>query len=328
MAMNDEETVALIAGGHTFGKTHGAAPADYVGAEPEAAPIEQQGLGWKQTYGTGKATTRHLRPRGRVDPDADAWDNDFFDILFGYEWELTRARRRHQWKPKNGAGDDTVPDATTGEPPSADADHRPGAAHGPGLREDLAPLPGEPRPVRGRLRPRLVQAHPPRHGTALALPRPEVPAGGAALAGPDPGLDRGTSDADIAAAKQGLADSGLTVQQLVKTAWAAASSFRGSDKRGGANGGRIRLAPQRTGRSTTRASSRSSRHPRGPAAGTNISLADLIVLAGNAGVEQAAKAAGVDVTVPFTPGRGDATQEQTDVESFRGSSRRPTASAP
>ena len=191
MAMNDEETVALIAGGHTFGKTHGAGPADSVGPDPEAAPIEQQGLGWKSTYGTGKgrdAITSGLEVTWTDTPTK--WDNSFFETLFGYEWELTQSPAgANQWQPKGGAGAGTVPDPQdpSQAPPPDDADHRPLAAIRPDLRADLAALPGEPRRVRGRLRPGVVQADPPRHGPGRALPRPGGPVRDADLAGPHSG---------------------------------------------------------------------------------------------------------------------------------------------
>ena len=322
MAMNDEETVALTAGGHTFGKAHGAAnPADYVGVEPEAAPIEQAGLGWKQTYGTGKATDMTTSGlEGAWTPTPTTWDNSFFETLFKYEWEVTKSPAgANQWKPKGGAGDNTVPDATTGEltqsPMMTAADMA--------MRMD---------PAYEKISRRFME-NPDQFADAFARawfklthrdmgPRSryvgaEVPQEELLWQDPIPANDRGTSEADIAAAKQAIADSGLTVQQLVKTAWAAASSFRGSDKRGGANGGRIRLEPQRSWAVNDPSELAGVIDTlEGLQQGLNISFADLVVLAGNVGVEQAAKAAGVDVTVPFTPGRGDSTQEQTDVESF------------
>ena len=250
MAMNDEETVALIAGGHTFGKTHGAGPADNVGADPEAAPIEEQGLGWKNTYGTGKGgDTITSGLEGTWTNTPTTWDNSFFEILFGYEWELTKSPAgANQWRPKDGAGAGTVPDAHDASKSHApdDADDRPLAALRPGLRADLAALPREPRRVRGRLRPRLVQADPPRHGpdrraTSARRSRPRRCCGRTRC-------PRSTHElidaADVAALKSQILASGLSVSQLVSTAWASASSFRGSDKRGGANGARIRLEPQ------------------------------------------------------------------------------------
>ena len=187
--MNDEETVALIAGGHTFGKTHGAAdPDEYVGAEPEGAPLEEQGLGWRNSFGSGKgrdAITSGIEVTWTATPTR--WSNSYFENLFGYEWELTKSPAgANQWQPKDGAGANTVPDPETGELKRAadDADHRPGAALRPDLRADLAAVPGAPRPVGGRVRPRLVQADPPRHGADPALPRPAGAAGAADLAGP------------------------------------------------------------------------------------------------------------------------------------------------
>ena len=215
MAMNDEETVALIAGGHTFGKTHGAAdPDQYVGPEPEGAPIEEQGLGWKNSFGSGKgrdAITSGLEVTWT--PPRRTWDNSFFENLFGYEWELTKSPAgANQWQPKDGAGANTVPDPEDGSllAPADDADHGPGAAGRPDLRADLPALPGAPRPVRRRLRPGLVQADAPRHGPDPALPRPAGPAGDADLAGPGPGrwTTSWSAPSDIAALKAQLLDSG------------------------------------------------------------------------------------------------------------------------
>ncbi len=251
MAMNDEETVALIAGGHTFGKTHGAAdPEQYVGPEPEGAPLELQGLGWRNTYNTGKgedAITSGLEVTWTATPTQ--WSNGFFDNLFGYEWELSKSPAgAHQWVAKDGAGAGTIPgpSASSARPAADDADHRPVAAARPGLRADLAAVPRAPRRVRGRVRPRVVQADPPRHGPDPALPRPR---------GARPRCCSGRTRcrrsttplvdaADIASLKQQVLDAGLSISQLVSAAWASASTFRGSDKRGGANGARIRLEPQ------------------------------------------------------------------------------------
>jgi catalase-peroxidase len=321
MAMNDEETVALIAGGHTFGKTHGAAdPQANVGAEPEGAPIEQQGLGWKNAYGTGSgldAITSGIEVTWTYHPTR--WDNEFFHILFAYEWELMHSPAgANQWRPKNGAGADLVPESF------GDGKREPRM-----LTTDLA-LRFDPE--YGKISKRFHD-NPQEFADAFArawfklthrdmgpLSRykgPEVPAEELLWQDPVPANDKGTSAEDVAAAKQAIAESGLSVQQLVKAAWAAASSFRSSDKRGGANGGRIRLEPQRSWAANDPAEL-------GPVLSTlediagrvNLSFADLVVLAGNVGVEQAAAAAGVTVEVPFHPGRGDATQEQTDVESF------------
>ena len=251
MAMNDEETVALIAGGHTFGKTHGAAdPDEYVGPEPEGAPLEEMGLGWKNSFGTGKgadAITSGLEVTWTTTPTQ--WSNDFFDHLFGFEWELTKSPAgAHQWQPKDGAGAGTVPGPDAGSakrPPTmltTDLSLRFDPIYEPISRR----FHENPAGVRGRVRPRLVQADAPRHGPDRALPRPGGAAGDAALAGPDPGRRRtswSTPPTSPTLKEQVLA-SGLTVSQLVSTAWASASTFRGSDKRGGANGARIRLEPQ------------------------------------------------------------------------------------
>ncbi|MDY7090547.1 MAG: catalase/peroxidase HPI [Actinomycetota bacterium] len=330
MAMNDEETVALIAGGHTFGKTHGAGPAENVGPEPEAAPIEEQGLGWRSTFGTGKggdAITSGLE--GAWTDTPTTWDNRFFEILFGYEWELSRSPAgAWQWKPKDGDGDGTVPDA-----------HDPARRHAPTmLTSDLA-LRADPvyEPIARRFRD-----HPEQLADAFARawfklthrdmgPKvrylgPEVPAETLIWQDPVPAVDHDLVDeADVAALKAQILSAGLTVAQLVTTAWASASTFRGSDKRGGANGARIRLAPQ---------SSWAVNEPDELAevlrmlggiqrdfnaaqpGGKRISLADLIVLGGTAAVEKAARDAGHEVEVPFTPGRTDASQGQTDAESF------------
>ena len=331
MAMDDEETVALIAGGHSFGKTHGAAPASHVGKEPEACELEAQGLGWRNSFGTGKGgdtITSGLEVTWTTTPTK--WSNNFLENLFGFEWELTKSPAgAQQWVAKGGAGAGTIPHAhdKTQAPAADHAHHRPVAAPRPGVREDLAPLPRPPRTARRRLRARLVQAHPPRHGPARPLPRPRGAGRRAHLAGPDPEgrPPAGRCTQDIAALKKKVLASGLTVAQLVSTAWASASTFRGSDKRGGANGARIRLAPQKDWAVNqpeqlaqvlkTLEGIRAEFNGAAPG-GKKISLADLIVLAGGAAVEKAAKDAGQSVTVPFTPGRMDASQEQTDVESF------------
>ena len=330
MAMNDEETVALIAGGHTFGKTHGAGPADNVGPDPEAAPLEQQGLGWKSTYGTGKGgdtITSGLEVTWTGTPVT--WDNSFLETLYGYEWELTKSPAgAYQWKPKDGAGAGTVPDA-----------HDPSKSHPPTmLTTDLA-LRADP--VYEQITRRFL-ANPDEFADAFARAwfklthrdmgpvvrylGPEVPAETLLWQDPIPAVTHELIGAeDIASLKGQVLASGLSVSQLVSTAWAAASSFRGSDKRGGANGARIRLEPQsgwevndpdqlatvlRTLEGIQEAFNAAH------TGGKQVSLADLIVLAGAAAVEQAAKDAGFDVEVPFTPGRADASQEQTDVESF------------
>ena len=330
MAMNDEETIALIAGGHTFGKTHGAGPEDNVGPDPEAAPLEQQGLGWKSTYGTGKgadAITSGLEVTWTDTPIK--WDNSFFRILFGYEWELTSSPAgAHQWQPKDGAGAGTVPDP-------ADPSKRRVPTM---LTTDLS-LRFDPiyEPISRRFmadqdafadafaRAWFKLTHRDM-GPVVRYLGPEVPAETLIWQDPVPAVTHELIDAgDIAALKAQVLASGLSVSQLVSAAWASASSFRGSDKRGGANGARIRLEPQ---------SGWEVNHPdqlatvlrtlEGIQQSFNaahvgrqqISLADLIVLAGAAAVEQAAKNAGFDVEVPVTLGRTDASQEQTDVESF------------
>jgi catalase-peroxidase len=327
MAMNDEETVALIAGGHTFGKTHGAGPADNVGDDPEAASLEEQGLGWKNAYGTGKGgdtITSGLEVTWTNTPTT--WDNSFFEILFGYEWELTRSPAgAHQWRPKNGAGEGTVPDA-----------HDASKTHAPQmLTTDLA-LRFDP--VYEQISRRFLE-NPDQFANAFARawfklthrdmgPKslylgPEVPEETLLWQDPLPEAEGEVIDAgDIAALKAKLLDSGLSVPQLVSTAWAAASTFRASDKRGGANGARIRLEPQRTWEvndpdqlATVLRTLEGIRQEFNSGA-KKVSLADLIVLGGVAAVERAAKDAGFDVQVPFTPGRVDASQEQTDAESF------------
>jgi catalase-peroxidase len=327
MAMNDEETVALIAGGHTFGKTHGAGPADAVGPNPEAAPIEQQGLGWKSSYGTGKGDdtiTSGIEVIWTATPTR--WDNSFLETLFGYEWELTQSPAgAHQWRPKDGAGEGTVPDA-----------HDPSKRHAPMMLTTDLSLRFDP--VYGPISRRFME-NPAELADAFARAwfklthrdmgpvarylGPEVPS--ETLIWQDPVPAETASDIDaagIAALKAQVLAAGLTVSELVSTAWAAAASFRGSDKRGGANGARIRLEPQNGWEvNNPDQLARVLRTLEGiqqafNTGGKRVSLADLIVLAGGAAVEQAAKAAGVDVEVPFSPGRGDASQEQTDVESF------------
>ncbi|MHC4686474.1 MAG: catalase/peroxidase HPI, partial [Planctomycetota bacterium] len=330
MAMNDEETVALIAGGHAFGKAHGAGDAKHLGPEPEAAVIEEQGLGWKSSFGTGKGAdtiTSGLEVTWTNTPTK--WSNDFFRILFGYEWELTKSPAgAHQWKPKGGAGAGTVPDA-----------HDPSKRHAPSmLTTDLA-LRFDP--VYEKISRRFME-NPDQFADAFARawfklthrdmgPRArylgsEVPAEELIWQDPMPTVNHKLIDAqDIASLKSKILASGLSVSELVSTAWAAASTFRGSDKRGGANGARIRLAPQkdwevnqpaRLAKVLKTLENIQSVFNSVQSGGKKVSLADLIVLSGCAGVEQAAENAGHKVTVPFTPGRTDASQEQTDVESF------------
>jgi catalase-peroxidase len=330
MAMNDEETVALVAGGHTFGKTHGAGPAEHVGPDPEAASLEEQGLGWKSSFSTGKGgDTITSGLEGAWTNTPVTWDNSFFEILFGNEWELTRSPAgAQQWKPKDGAGAGTVPDA-----------HDPSKSHAPTmLTTDLALRVD---PAYEQISRRFLE-NPEEFADAFARAwfklthrdmgpvvrylGPEVPTETLQWQDPLPAVTHELIDADdVASLKGRILASILSVSQLVSTAWASASSFRGSDKRGGANGARLRLQPQngwevnnpdeltlvlgtleRIQESFNTAQT----------SGKQVSLADLIVLAGSAAVEQAARDAGFDVQVPFTPGRVDASQEQTDVESF------------
>ena len=331
MAMNDEETVALIAGGHTFGKTHGAADAKkYVGPEPEAAPLEEQGLGWKNTFGTGKgrdAITSGIEVTWTATPTR--WDNSFFENLFGHEWELTKSPAgAYQWQPKDGAGANTVPDPEDGSltrPPTmltTDLSLRVDPVYEPISRRFLE-HPVELADAFARAWFKLTHRD---MGPIARYLGPEVPTEKLLWQDPVPAVTHELIGAeDVAALKAQLLASGLSVSQLVSTAWASASPFRGSDKRGGANGARIRLEPQRgwevndpdelaTVLRTLEGIQQAfnSAQP----GGKRVSLADLIVLGGCAAVELAAKNAGHDVQVAFTPGRADASQEQTDVESF------------
>jgi catalase-peroxidase len=329
MAMNDEETVALIAGGHTFGKAHGNGPADAVGDDPEAAGLEEQGLGWRNSHGTGKgADTVTSGLEGAWTYEPTKWDNEYFKILFGYEWEQFHSPAGAlQWRPKNGAGK-VVPDA-----------HLAGVKHQPIMfTTDLALRMD---PVYEGISRRFLEDEQAfadafarawfklTHrdmGPAVRYLGPEVPSETLIWQDPLPAREFEVVDeADVAALKAKIAESGLTVSQLVSTAWASASSFRGSDKRGGANGARIRLQPQadwevnepqklKTVLSTLEGVQESFNASL--SGGKQVSLADVIVLAGAVGVEKAAKEAGFDIEVPFTAGRVDATQEQTDVESF------------
>jgi catalase-peroxidase len=329
MAMNDEETVALIAGGHAFGKTHGAGDAKHVGPEPEAAGIEEQGLGWKSSFGAGKGgdtISSGLEVIWTNTPTK--WSNNFFRILFGSEWELTKSPAgAHQWKPKGGAGAGTVPDA-----------HDPSKRHAPSMLTTDLSLRFDP--VYEKISRRFME-NPDQLADAFARawfklthrdmgPRarylgPEVPAEELIWQDPIPAVNHKLIDAqDIASLKGEILASGLSVSELVSTAWASASTFRGSDKRGGANGARIRLAPQkdwevnqpaRLAKVLKTLEGIKSAFNSAQSGGKKVSLADLIVLAGCAGVEQAAKNAGHEVTVPFTPGRMDASQEQTDAAS-------------
>ncbi|URN06039.1 catalase/peroxidase HPI [Actinomadura madurae] len=330
MAMNDEETVALIAGGHTFGKTHGAAPADSIGPEPEGAPLEDQGLGWKSTHGTGKGRDSYTSGLEVTwTPTPTTWDNSFFEILFGYEWELTESPAGlHQWRPKDGGGADTVPDPEDGsltrQPMmlTTDLSLRFDPIYEP-ISRRYKDNPEEFADAFARAWFKLTHRD---MGPIQRYLGPEVPSETLVWQDPVPPVDHELVDAqDVAALKERLLGSGLSVAQLVTTAWASAASFRGTDKRGGANGARIRLEPQRSWevndpdalatvlRTLERVQEEFNAEQTG---GKRISLADLIVLGGCAAVEKAARDAGHDVEVPFTPGRTDASQEQTDVESF------------
>lgn len=331
MAMNDEETVALIAGGHTFGKTHGAAdPGKYVAHEPAAAGIEEQGLGWKNSFGTGNAgDTITSGIEGAWTTTPTKWSNNYFENLFGYEWELTKGSGgAHQWKPKGDAGADSIPDA-----------HDPAKRHAPfmlttdiALKVDPAyekvarhfyENPGEFADAFSRAWFKLTHRD---MGPRVRYLGKEVPAEELIWQDPIPAITHQLiDDSDIAALKGKILETGLTVSELVSTAWASASTFRGSDKRGGANGARIRLAPQKDWEVNNPAQlakvlaaleNIQKDFNSAQSGGKNVSLADLIVLGGCAAIEKAAKNAGQDIIVPFTPGRADASQEQTDVESF------------
>ena len=329
MAMNDEETVALTAGGHTFGKAHGAASPTHVGPEPEGAPIEEQGLGWINSFGSGKGVhTITSGLEGAWTPNPIKWDNGYFETLFGYEWELTKSPAgAHQWKPKGSAGAGTVPDA-----------HDPSRRHAPMM--STADMAMRMDPAYEKISRRFM-ANPQEFADAFARawfklthrdmgPRvrylgPLVPKEELIWQDPVPPVDHALIDAkDIAALKARVLASGVSITELVTTAWASASTFRGSDKRGGANGARIRLAPQKDWEANQPATLAKvlgaletiQREFNASAGAKKVSLADLIVLGGCAAIEAAAKKAGHDVTVPFTPGRTDATQAQTDVASF------------
>jgi len=330
MAMNDEETVALIAGGHTFGKTHGAGPADNVGPEPEAASIEEQGLGWKSKFRTGKAGDAigsGLEVTWTTTPTK--WSNNFFENLFKYEWELTKSPAgAHQWVAKNGAGAGTVPDA-----------HDPSKKHAPTMLTTDLSLRFDP--AYEKISRRFYE-HPDQFADAFArawfklthrdmgpivrylgplVPKEQLP-----WQDPIPAVNHPLiAEQDVAALKAKILASGLTISQLVSTAWASASTFRGSDKRGGANGARIRLEPQRNwevnqpaelAKVIQKLEAIQKEFNASQSGGKKVSLADLIVLGGDAAIEKAAKDGGVEVKIPFKPGRMDASQEQTDVESF------------
>jgi catalase-peroxidase len=330
MAMNDEETVALIAGGHTFGKTHGAGPASHVGAEPEAATIEEQGLGWRSSFGTGKGGDTigsGLEVTWTKTPTK--WSNNFFENLFGFEWELTKSPAScHQWRPKGNAGAGLIPDA-----------HDPKKRHAPTMLTTDLSLRFDP--AYEKISRRFLE-NPKEFAKAFARawfklthrdmgPRarylgPLVPKEELIWQDPVPAVDhKVVGEKEISALKAKVLASGLSIGQLVSTAWAAAASFRGSDKRGGANGARIRLAPQKDWEVNQPAELKKvlakleaiqKEFNRAQKGGKRISLADLIVLAGTAAVEEAAKKAGYNVKVGFAPGRMDAAQKQTDVESF------------
>ena len=330
MAMNDEETVALVAGGHTFGKAHGAAPESHVGREPEGAAIEEQGLGWKNSFGSGKgahAITSGIE--GAWKPNPTTWDMGYFNTLFGYEWELTKSPAgAHQWVAKNCRPEDMIPDA-----------HDPSKKHPPMMTTADLSLRFDPAYEKIS---RRFHKDPAAFADAFARawfklthrdmgPRARylgklVPTEQLIWQDPVPAVDHPLIDAaDQAALKSQVLGSGLTIGQLVRTAWASASTFRGSDKRGGANGARIRLAPQKEWEANNPAELSKVLYAlegirkdfnAKAAGGKKVSLADLIVLAGNAAVEAAAKKGGVDIGVPFAAGRGDASQDQTDVDSF------------
>ncbi len=331
MAMDDEETVALIAGGHTFGKTHGAAdPNKYVGREPEGAPIEEQGLGWKNSFGSGKGEdTISSGLEGAWTTNPIKWDNNFFEVLFGVEWELTKSQAgAHQWKPKGGAAANAVPDA-----------HNPKKRHAPTMLTTDLSLRFDP--VYEKISRRFLK-NPKEFADAFARAwfklthrdmgpvarylGPLVPKKELIWQDPVPAVNHKLiGKSEIAALKKKILGSGLTIQQLVTTAWASASTFRGSDKRGGANGARIRLAPQKDwevnqpaelAKVLKKLEAIQKELNSVKKGGKKVSLADLIVLGGAAAVEEAAKKAGHKVTVPFSPGRTDATQKQTDMHSF------------
>ncbi|MDX2970126.1 catalase/peroxidase HPI [Kribbella solani] len=321
MAMNDEETVALIAGGHTFGKTHGAGPAENVGAEPEGAPIEQQGLGWKSTYQTGKgkdAITSGLEVTWTTKPTQ--WTNDFWEILFGYEWELSKSPAgANQWVAKNAEA--IIPDAHGGPNKlptmlTTDLSLRFDPIYEP-ISRRFKDNPDEFADAFARAWYKLTHRD---MGPVARYLGPEVPSEVLIWQDPLPAVDHELiGDADVTALKAAIAASGLSVAQLVSTAWASASTFRGSDKRGGANGARIRLQPQagwEVNNPDELAQVLRTLEGIQQSFGKPVSLADLIVLAGGVGVEIAAKNAGHDIVVPFTPGRTDATAEQTDADSF------------
>ncbi|MEO1595991.1 MAG: catalase/peroxidase HPI [Pseudomonadota bacterium] len=330
MAMNDEETVALVAGGHTFGKAHGAGDTAHVGAEPEGAPLEAQGLGWRNSMGSGKGKdTITSGIEGAWTENPIAWDNGYFDNLFGFDWELVQSPAgAHQWAPKDGAASDQIPDA-----------HDPATRHAPMMT--TADMAMKVDPAYNAISKRFHE-NPDEFADAFARAwfklmhrdmgpvarylGTEVPSEELLWQDPVPAVDHAlVDDADIAQLKQQIADTGLTVAQLVRTAWASAATYRDSDKRGGANGARVALAPAKDwavnspdelSRVLGELESVQAAFNGAQPGDKRVSLADLIVLGGSVGIEQAAKAAGHDIDVPFTPGRTDATQDQTDVESY------------
>ncbi|MEL6446393.1 MAG: catalase/peroxidase HPI [Pseudomonadota bacterium] len=330
MAMNDEETVALVAGGHTFGKAHGAGDTAHVGAEPEGAPLEAQGLGWQNSMGTGKGgDTITSGIEGAWTENPIAWDNGYFDNLFGFDWELVKSPAgAHQWAPKDGAASDQIPDA-----------HDPATRHAPMMT--TADMAMKVDPAYNAISKRFHE-NPDEFADAFARAwfklmhrdmgpverylGPEVPSEELLWQDPVPAVDHAiVNDADLAQLKQKIADTGLSVSELVRTAWASAASYRDSDKRGGANGARVALAPAKDWAVNTpdelsrvlgQLKSVQAAFNDAQSGDKRVSLADLIVLGGGVGIEQAAKAAGHDIDVPFTPGRTDATQDQTDVDSY------------
>ncbi|HJB63250.1 MAG TPA: catalase/peroxidase HPI [Candidatus Microbacterium pullistercoris] len=321
MGMNDEETVALIAGGHTFGKTHGAHPDDRQGPDPEASPLEQQGLGWKQGYGDGRGGNDTVGSGLEVTwtYHPTRWDNEFFHILFAYEWELFEsAAGAKQWRPKDGGGADMVPMAQgpdRREPRMLTTDIA--LREDPAYREISMRFRNDQQAFADAFARAWFKLTHRDMGPKARYLGPEVPAEDLIWQDPLPEQTAATDDASIAEARKLVAESGLTVQQLVSTAWKAAATFRSSDKRGGPNGGRIRLEPQVSWKVNRPAELKPViAKLEEIAEASGLSFADVVVLAGGVGVEQAASAAGVEVQVPFTPGRVDATQEQTDPEQF------------
>jgi catalase-peroxidase len=323
MAMDDEETVALVAGGHTFGKAHGAGDAAHVGPEPEAAPLEAQGFGWLSTHGSGKGRdTITSGIEGAWTANPTQWDNGYFDLLFGYEWELTKSPAgANQWTPINPLEKDLAPDAEDASVrvptimTTADMALRMDPAYEK-ISRRFHENPDQFADAFARAWFKLTHRD---MGPRARYLGPEVPAEELIWQDPIPATNQQLTDVEIATLKDQIAQSGLSVSDLVSTAWASASTFRGSDMRGGANGARIRLAPQKdwqVNQPQHLANVLDKLETIRSQSGIGVSLADLIVLAGNVGVEKAAKAGGYDVVVPFTSGRGDATQEQTDVDSF------------